>query len=236
MNQSLMNPEKYSPLLFAACLVITGCQTHDSHEAAVQKPKDGSNPAHQPVEFTRMIAHWSGYADPGYLSFVDDVKPEVVQVGFYGALFWSLAAVQKPKDGSNPAHQPVEFTRMIAHWSGYADPGYLSFVDDVKPEVVQVGFYGALFWSLAAVQKPKDGSNPAHQPVEFTRMIAHWSGYADPGYLSFVDDVKPEVVQVGFYGAHFWSLAAVQKPKDGSNPAHQPVEFTRMIAHWSGYA
>src|SRR2546423_13455233 len=43
--------------------------------------------------------------------------------------------------------------------------------------------------------------------LEFTRLIAHWAGYADPGYLRFVDDVKPEVAQVGFYGAHFWSLA-----------------------------
>jgi hypothetical protein len=114
MNQSLMNPEKYSPLLFAACLVITGCQTHDSHEAAVQKPKDGSNPAHQPVEFTRMIAHWSGYADPGYLSFVDDVKPEVVQVGFYGAHFWSLAAT--PHGGGYPANLPVRGHRECGEW------------------------------------------------------------------------------------------------------------------------
>ena len=29
----------------------------------------------------------------------------------------------------------------------------------------------------------------AAERFEFTRLIAHWSGYADPGYLSFVDDV-----------------------------------------------
>src|SRR4051812_23851750 len=47
----------------------------------------------------------------------------------------------------------------------------------------------------------------AAEQMEFTRLIAHWSGYADPGYLPFVDDVKPDIAQVGFYGAHFWSLA-----------------------------
>ena len=31
--------------------------------------------------------------------------------------------------------------------------------------------------------------------VEFTRMVAHWDGYADPGYLQFVDDARPQVAQ-----------------------------------------
>src|SRR5678816_4431827 len=48
-------------------------------------------------------------------------------------------------------------------------------------------------------------SSHAAQPFEFTRMVAHWADYADPGYLSFIDDAKPDVVQVGFYGGHFWS-------------------------------
>jgi hypothetical protein len=66
--------------------------------------------------------------------------------------------------------------------------------------------------------------------VEFTRMIAHWSDYADPGYLSFVDDAKPEVVQVGFYGAHFWSLA--HTPFGSGYPAHLPVRGHRECAEW----
>src|SRR5688572_26404354 len=36
------------------------------------------------------------------------------------------------------------------------------------------------------------------QPLEFTRMVAHWSDYADPGYLRFIDEAQPELVQVGF--------------------------------------
>ena len=35
----------------------------------------------------------------------------------------------------------------------------------------------------------------AAERIEFTRLIAHWSGYADPGYLPFVDDVKPDIAQ-----------------------------------------
>jgi len=39
---------------------------------------------------------------------------------------------------------------------------------------------------------------------EFTRLMDHLVGYQDPGYLQFIEDVKPEVVQVGWYGAHMY--------------------------------
>ncbi|HEU0048687.1 MAG TPA: hypothetical protein VFQ43_13915, partial [Nitrososphaera sp.] len=61
--------------------------------------------------------------------------------------------------------------------------------------------------------------------VEFTRMVAHWAGYADPGYLPFIDDAKPEIAQVGFYGAHFWSLA--DTTSYGGYPANLPVRGHR---------
>jgi hypothetical protein len=67
-------------------------------------------------------------------------------------------------------------------------------------------------------------------PLEFTRMIAHWSDYGDPGYLSFVDDAKPEVAQVGFYGAHFWSLA--DTPHGGGYPMNLPVRGRRECGDW----
>jgi hypothetical protein len=66
--------------------------------------------------------------------------------------------------------------------------------------------------------------------VEFTRMIAHWSGYADPGYLAFVDDAKPEIAQVGFYGAHFWSLAGTSSY--GGYPSHLPVRGHLECGEW----
>src|SRR5881396_491091 len=70
----------------------------------------------------------------------------------------------------------------------------------------------------------------AGERFEFTRLVAHWSEYAEPGYLSFVEEAKPEVVQVGFYGAHFWSLADTRY---GSGyPAHLPVRGHRECAEW----
>src|SRR6185369_4697132 len=71
---------------------------------------------------------------------------------------------------------------------------------------------------------------PAPPRFEFTRLIAHWSGYADPGYLTFVDEAKPEVAQVGFYGAHFWSLAGT--PHGGGYPANLPVRGHRECGEW----
>ena len=43
--------------------------------------------------------------------------------------------------------------------------------------------------------------------LEFTRMVAHWAEYGDEGYLPFIEAAEPEVAQIGFYGAHFSSLA-----------------------------
>ncbi len=66
--------------------------------------------------------------------------------------------------------------------------------------------------------------------VEFTRMVAHWADYADPGYLSFIEEAKPEIVQVGFYGAHFWGLANTAFGK--GYPAHLPRLGHRECAEW----
>ena len=65
---------------------------------------------------------------------------------------------------------------------------------------------------------------------EFTRMVAHWAGYSDPGYLSFIEDARPEVVQVGFYGAHFWGLA--HTPQFKGYPAHFPIRGLKECGDW----
>lgn len=67
-------------------------------------------------------------------------------------------------------------------------------------------------------------------PFEFTRMIAHWDQYGDPDYLEFIDEAQPEVAQVGFYGAHFWSL--VHTPQFGGYPAHFPVRGLKECSEW----
>ncbi len=73
----------------------------------------------------------------------------------------------------------------------------------------------------------------AQQPpdrFEFTRMVAHWANYSDAGYLEFIDDAQPDLVQLGFYGAHFWSLAHTSA--FNGYPAHFPVQGLDACGRW----
>ncbi len=70
----------------------------------------------------------------------------------------------------------------------------------------------------------------AEQAYSFTRLVAHWSEYGRDDYLQFLEEAKPEVAQVGFYGAHFWSLA--NTPHGKGYPAHFPVQGHRECAQW----
>jgi len=65
---------------------------------------------------------------------------------------------------------------------------------------------------------------------EFTRLLAHWTDYANPEYLKFVQESQPDVVQVGFYGGHFWSLA--HTPFGKGYPAHFPVVGLKEQGDW----
>ena len=58
-----------------------------------------------------------------------------------------LAACSQPGQQVVTTASPprLEFSRMLVHWSQYIDPGYLSFVDEVQPEVVQAGFMAWIF-------------------------------------------------------------------------------------------
>ncbi len=66
--------------------------------------------------------------------------------------------------------------------------------------------------------------------LEFTTMIAHWAEYGHPDYLDFVAEAKPDLVQLGFYGAHFWSLA--DTPHGKGYPAHFPVQGYQANRDW----
>jgi dienelactone hydrolase len=66
--------------------------------------------------------------------------------------------------------------------------------------------------------------------VEFTRLIAHWAEYGDADYLKFVEEARPEVCQIGFYGGHFYSLA--QTPQYSGYPAHFPVRGLAECGRW----
>lgn len=65
---------------------------------------------------------------------------------------------------------------------------------------------------------------------EFTTMVGHWAEYADPAYMPFIRDAKPEMAQFGFYGAHFWSLG--HTPQYKGYPAHLPVQGLTECAAW----
>ena len=63
--------------------------------------------------------------------------------------------------------------------------------------------------------------------LEFTRMAVHWQDYVRPGYLDFLRDTRPEIVQVGFYGADFFTLAHMPDTAKGLSgplmPSHAGV-------------
>lgn len=83
----------------------------------------------------------------------------------------------------------------------------------------------ALLPALAHASRAEDPPR-----LEFTRLIAHWDGYETEDYLKFVEDVRPDIAQVGFYGAHFWSLG--HSPQYKEYPAHFPVRGLNDLGNW----
>jgi hypothetical protein len=78
---------------------------------------------------------------------------------------------------------------------------------------------------------------------EFTRMTVHWQEYVRPGYVDFLREIQPEVVQVGFYGADFYTLAHMPDTAKGLSgplmPSHaglfqatDPAERLRRSAEY----
>ena len=65
---------------------------------------------------------------------------------------------------------------------------------------------------------------------EFTKLVAHWAEYGDPAYLKFIEEAQPDVAQVGFYGAHFWSLG--HTAQYNGYPAHFPVRGLNELGTW----
>ncbi|MFM7070753.1 MAG: hypothetical protein ACKO38_03035 [Planctomycetota bacterium] len=66
--------------------------------------------------------------------------------------------------------------------------------------------------------------------MEFTKMVAHWDAYHDPAYLPFIEAAQPDIAQLGFYGAHFWSLS--HTAAYGGYPAHFPVRGLAECGQW----
>ena len=96
------------------------------------------------------------------------------------------------------------------------------FVFCLRRGILLIGIYFLLLpFPVSADDNPR---------LEFTRMVAHWSQYGDPEYLNFIDEAQPELVQLGFYGGHFWSL--VHTPQYKGYPAHFPVQGIAECGKW----
>lgn len=92
------------------------------------------------------------------------------------------------------------------------------------------GFLCLLALSPVGIAQTQEGKPRSKGPFEFTRMIAHWAGYADEDYLQFVKEARPEVCQIGFYGGHFYALA--HTPQYKGYPAHFPVQGLTECGQW----
>ena len=75
-----------------------------------------------------------------------------------------------------------------------------------------------------------DQRGRAQDQQDFTKMVAHWAQYDGGDYLDFITEAQPDVAQLGFYGAHFWSLA--HTPWHGGYPAHLPVRGHTPCGSW----
>lgn len=85
-------------------------------------------------------------------------------------------------------------------------------------------FFCGMMWLAAnplAAQPPR---------LQFQRLVAHWDAYHLPEYRAFIQEARPEIAQVGFYGAHFWSLA--HTPHGKGYPAHFPVQGLNECGAW----
>jgi hypothetical protein len=84
-------------------------------------------------------------------------------------------------------------------------------------------------WAIAAL--PGAQCRAADPPrLEFTRLVAHWAEYGDAEYLKFIGEAQPDIAQVGFYGAHLWSLG--HTAEYGGYPAHFPVRGLSELGAW----
>ena len=73
------------------------------------------------------------------------------------------------------AAKPREFSTLVAHWAEYADPDYLPFLTDAKPDVAQVGESHddeALFGAIA-VFKLKQTLTQRSRPISVAGQHEH---------------------------------------------------------------
>lgn len=87
-----------------------------------------------------------------------------------------------------------------------------------------------LVLSLLILPATLNAQRERDERLEITRMVAHWTHVADADYLKFIEDIDPDLVQMGFYGGHFWSLAHTDQY--GGYPSHHPVKGLKECGDW----
>ena len=122
-----------------------------------------------------------------------------------------IPSLSRPREDHSPLSAAVAQSGLLAHKSNRNSAALLN------------SCWALLLFCPTALAQ-------AESPIEFTRMVAHWTDYGRPDYLDFIRDAEPEVVQVGFYGAHFWSL--VHTPQYSGYPAHFPVRGIPEASQW----
>jgi hypothetical protein len=154
------------------------------------------------------------------------------------------------QSGQRAAAPPrLEFSRMLVHWRQYIDPGYLAFIDETQPEVVQAGFYGVDFWALAHVPKAVKGATAATHAVdgdlkasgqflENLNRELHKRGVKVIGHIDTTYHVTglidgPQGPREGFF--QFYNELWDEKEL-GPKPVRDPLELLQRKADGSPYA
>ena len=145
---------------------------------------------------------------------------------------------------------------MLVHWShpldencSYVDPGYLPFVDEVQPQLVQVGFYGCDFWAFAhvpeAVRGPTQGTFPGNgnlkacgQWFENLNKELHKRGIIAVGHFDVEYHVtglidSPQGPREGFF--QFYNELWDEK-EFGPKPVQDPLELLQRKADGTPFA
>ncbi len=191
-----------------ACLLLAGC--------ARQAP-----PPSQPLEFTRLVAHWQDYVRPGYLEFIEEIRPEIVQVGFYGADFFSLAHLGPEGKGLTgpllPTHAGVagggnELERLAAnteyfrklnaelHRRGVKVIGHIALAKYLLGRPGPNGPEGGFFRFYRDLWDEKElGPRPVADPVELLQRDASGAPITTDD-----DDARPFQVYYGCLANPAW--------------------------------
>ena len=90
-----MMTRRLYPLLFLLLALPAGAETKEVRKG---------------FEFTRMLAHWANYAEPGYLAFIDETKPDATRLRLHFYFFRRRLGERRPV---NRRHEDVVIHFLI---------------------------------------------------------------------------------------------------------------------------